>query len=129
VSISDARAARASQSLDKPIRLLTGEIVTRREHMRRLHAGGAALKTWRKHLPKAEETLRAEVERLERGWSVPIGNPNHPDTKAYQAKKDALASGVYKDVTIVETPSGTFHEVSKAEADYFISLGANEVKS
>lgn len=123
MSIATARAARAQQSLDKQVRLSTGEVVTKRDLMRRLHAQGATLKPWRKHKPVAEEALRAKVERLSRGWSVPIGNPNHPDTIEFRALEARLKAGVYEDVLTVETQDGVFYEVSKAEADYFASLG------
>lgn len=124
MSIETARAVRASQSLDKQVRLSSGEVVTRREMMRRLHAEGAKLSSYRKHHPVAEQKLREQIERLDRGF-VPIGNPNHPETIEYLALKAKLKAGVYTDVVTVQKPDGVFWEVSKAEAEYFSSLGGS----
>ena len=124
MTIENARKARAEQSLDKHVRLSTGEILTRRAFMDRLRSQDGRIVVRQERNEAAEEKLRRDIEGRERGWSLPIGNPCHPETIAYMALKDRLKAGVFKEKTYVELPSGSFFEVSKAEADYFARVSS-----
>lgn len=117
MSLDKARAARAQQSLDKLVRV-DGVVMTRRQFMSRLREQGGQLSIRRDRSEAAEDKLRQEISRMDRGW-VPIGNPSHPDTVAYLALKQQLRDGVFVDRIVITLPSGVFYVISKAEADYF----------
>ena len=117
MGIEHARKARAAQSLEKLIRLDSGAVVTKREFLDRLRAQGGTLVTDRQRQYAAEEKLSHEVARMAN--RVPIGNPNHPETREYYALRDKLKAGIYKDRLLIRLPTGTFYEVSKTEAEYF----------
>lgn len=119
-----AHAARAQRTLDTPVRLDTGEVLTRRALMDRKLAAGGHIIVRREHKPLAEQKLREKVERLAR--HVPIGNPCHPETREYLSLRDQLRAGVFENVTYVETPDGVFYPVTKAEQDYFESRKASQ---
>ncbi len=117
-TIDLARKARASQSLDKPIRLDSGEVVSKRAWIDRLRRQGGKLTVHTEHRYDAEDKVDREIERL--GRNVPFGNPNHPETRAYEAAKTKLKASLDKSRTMVETPDGILHELkSQAEIDYF----------
>ncbi len=121
MGIEVARKARAEQSLDKRVRLDSGEVLTRRQLMDRCLSQGGKLRTIRERKHAAEEKLAREVERRSRTY--PMGNPNHPETREFYALRDKLKEGLYDDVVYVELPSGTLYSLSKAEVDYFKSRG------
>ena len=118
MSIEDARRARASQSLDKSIRLDSGEVITKRRWIDRMRAQGGVLRTFKEHAYDQEEKVARDIERL--GRNVPFGNPNHPETRAYEAAKAKLKASLNRERQMVETPDGTLHELkTQAEIDYF----------
>jgi hypothetical protein len=117
MSIEDARRARASQALDKKVRLDSGEVITRRAFMDRLRTQGGKVIVRREENHAATEKLRRDIER--RARSYPMGNPNHPETLEYHALRAKLDAGIFKEKTYVMLPSGTHYEISKAELDYF----------
>jgi hypothetical protein len=111
---------RAQAILDKPIRV-NGVTMTRREFIDRARAQGAHLEVANVRQPKAEEKLREEIERAERGWHIPIGNPSHPDTVAHNEKKDRLKRGLFTEEYRLFRPDGVYNVITKTEADYFNS--------
>ena len=118
MSIEDARRARASQSLDKSIRLDSGEVITKRRWIDRMRAQGGVLRTFKEHAYDREEKVARDIERL--GRNVPFGNPNHPETRAYEAAKAKLKASLDRERQMVETSDGTLHELkTQAEIDYF----------
>jgi hypothetical protein len=121
--IEHAQKARISQSLDKPVRLDSGEVISKRLWIERMRRQGGVLKTFREHRYEAEDKVNREIERL--GRNVPFGNPNHPETRAYEAQKAKLKASLDKERQMVETPDGILHELkSQAEIDYFNGLEA-----
>jgi hypothetical protein len=76
--IAGAQRARLEQMLDKPVRLSSGAVVSRRQWLQDLRAQGAVVKTFTERQYKLEDKVSREIERL--GRNVPFGNPNHPDT-------------------------------------------------
>lgn len=117
--ISDAQKAKATKHLDGLVSV-GGRTITRRQFMEDLHRHGAKLTLNRERDYKAEEKLTEKIWRL--GQRVPLGNPNHPETREWLELKNALKSGVYKEKLMIKTPDGTYYDVSKTEANYFESL-------
>jgi len=125
--ITKAQVARAEKTLDTRIRLDDGRVVTRREFLEDARRQGALLKTWRRRQEKKEEALALKLQYMDRGFSIPHGNPNHPDTIEFNRLKKMLKDGIYTEEFIIERPDGVFHVIGKTEADYFTSLSGGEV--
>ena len=116
--IEHAQKARIEKSLDKPVRLDSGEVISKRLWIDRMRRQGGVLKTFKEHRYDAEEKVAREIERL--GRDVPFGNPNHPETRDFEARKAKLKASLDKERQMVETPDGILHELkSQAEIDYW----------
>ena len=116
MSIDRARKAKAEQSLDKMFNI-NGRVMSRRDFLHMLGEQGGELHSYKTRQYDAEEKLKDKLWRM--GANVPIGNPNHPETKNYYALKDQLKEGIYQEKVGVKLPSGTFYELNKTEQEYF----------
>ena len=55
-------------------------------------------------------------------WSHPWGNSSHPQTIAYNERKQRLKEGIYKTEYRLFYPDGPYRDITKIEYDYFNSL-------
>lgn len=102
-----------------------GGVMTRREFITFVKNNGGTCESevLRDHVKEEKEQvwLRANV------WSHPFGNSNHPQTIAYNARKNALKDGIYKTVyrAIIPMPGlgrPYITHITKIEFDFFNSL-------
>ena len=117
--VSKAQRARLEKSLDKPVRLSSGQVVKTRDWLDDLRAKGATLKSYTEHQYGREDKVKSEIARM--GRNVPWGNPSHPETVSFNAEKARLLASLDKTRTGVELPEPDrrFFELNKTELEYF----------
>ncbi len=110
---------RKDATLDKSFNFGEDGILTRREWLKLKMAQGWTATHNQERNYAAEEKLSTWIK--DNAWSHPWGNSNHPQTIAYNAEKERLKNGIYKDVYRLESGNGVYL-ITKTEYDYFLSL-------
>lgn len=125
MSIEKARNAKIEKMLDKLIRF-QGQVTTRRGMLESLARQGAEAIIYkqRKYFEhEAKDKIHEHRRRMESGgrW-IPTGNPNHPETIAFEKKKQEIMDGMFEMQPHAQLPDGTMYELNKSEMDYFRAL-------
>ena len=55
-------------------------------------------------------------------WAHPFGNTSHPQTIAYNSRKEALKEGIFKTEYRAIYADGSFTAITKIEFDYYNTL-------
>lgn len=110
---------RINSTLSKKFRYQEG-IFTRAEYISLKKSQGATVEQKEIRNHAAEEKLETSIKS--RAWSIPFGNECHPLTKEWLNDEKQLAAGIFKTVYRLNDPSGTMHEITKTEFDYFNNL-------
>lgn len=116
----DIQEARAESVLSKPIRS-GGQVMTRQQWLEKLASEGYEPDIWnqRKYYEdEAREKLRKWVGSR---W-IPTGNPNHPDTKAYERKRQEIWDGMIVQQPVAKGPDGSMFDLGKIEYEYLKAL-------
>ena len=77
----------------------------------------------------AKDKISEYQRHIEAGGSrcwIPIGNPNHPETIAFEKKKKEIMDGMFEMQPHAQLPDGTMYELNKTEMDYFRALKATQ---
>lgn len=125
--ITKAQAAREAKILDTVVDFGSMGLMTRRRFIDTARSNRAKIVIHRERQYDKEEKLDRDLDRM--AQHVPLGNPNHPETREYYELRAKLKAGIFKERTMLELPNGLSYEITKTEADYFHRSGQVEAIS
>lgn len=119
-NLNIAQEARISKTLSLKLDYPEFGILTRAEYLQKCKDKGYLIETRQKR--------RCSFEEKEQEWLTknamrhPWGNEKHPDTIAYNIRKNRFAAGYFETVYQMNYTNGSFSYITKIEFDHFQKL-------